>query len=90
MVSPRNVAVTWRAWLIVTVHCPVPLQAPLHPWKLDPCAAVAVSVTPVPWEKERVHCVVHGSRVGENVTWPSPKFPITGMPCVRWKLTVSA
>jgi len=43
-----NVAVTDLAASTVTVQAPVPLHAPLQPVKLDPEAAVAVSVTDVP------------------------------------------
>jgi hypothetical protein len=44
-----NVAVTERAWSIVTTHVPVPLQPPpLQPLNVEPPAAVAVSVTTVP------------------------------------------
>jgi hypothetical protein len=39
--------VTSRAWFIVTVHAPGPLQAPLHPAKALPGAGTAVSVTTV-------------------------------------------
>ena len=42
-----KLAVADRAALIVTTHVPVPLHAPLHPAKVDPAAAVAVSVTAV-------------------------------------------
>jgi hypothetical protein len=45
-----NAAVTSVAEVIVTVHAPVPLQPPpVHPANVDPVAAVAVSVTAVPW-----------------------------------------
>ena len=44
----ENVAVTLLAWSRVTWHVPVPVQAPPHPLKLWPVAAVAVSVTCVP------------------------------------------
>jgi len=44
-----NVAVTLRAWLMVTWQVlAVPEHAPLHPWNVDPDLAVAVSVTTVP------------------------------------------
>ncbi len=43
-----NVAVTERAWSIVTVQPPVPEQAPLQPPKTEPTDGVAVSVTTVP------------------------------------------
>jgi hypothetical protein len=44
-----NVAVTSRAWLIVTWHVVlVPEQSPDQPEKLDPPPAAAVSVTSVP------------------------------------------
>jgi hypothetical protein len=46
-----NVAVTDSAALIVTVQIPVPVQAPLHPAKLQPEAGVAVSITEVPLSK---------------------------------------
>jgi hypothetical protein len=44
-----NVAVTARAWLMVTWHVPVPVQpSPLQPVKAEPAPAAAVSVTSVP------------------------------------------
>ena len=45
--SCRNVAVTFRAWSIVTWHVPAPEQAPLQPAKV-PVVASAVMVTTVP------------------------------------------
>src|SRR5262245_23315514 len=44
----ENVAVTARAWLIVTEQVPVPVHAPLQPVKAEPVLAAAVSVTTVP------------------------------------------
>ena len=50
-----KVAVTdWFAF-IVTVHVPVPLQAPDHPAKKAPLAGVAVSLTLVPELNDAVH-----------------------------------
>ena len=43
-----NVAVTDLAASIVTLHAPVPEQAPLQPAKVAPASGVAVSVTTVP------------------------------------------
>jgi hypothetical protein len=40
-----NIAVTDFAAFMVTVHVAVPVHAPLQPVKLEPAAAVAVSVT---------------------------------------------
>ena len=44
-VCKANVAVTDLAAFMVTVHAPVPVHAPLQPVKVEPGAAVAVSVT---------------------------------------------
>ena len=43
-----NVAVTFLPAFIVTVHVPVPVQAPPHPWNLAFLFGVAVSVTTLP------------------------------------------
>ena len=48
--SVLNVAVTLRAAVIDSTQPPVPLQAPLQPAKVEPLAAVALSVTDVPLE----------------------------------------
>jgi len=45
---PLKVAVTARAWLIVTEQIPVPEQDPLQPANVEPEPAVAVRVTGVP------------------------------------------
>jgi hypothetical protein len=47
-VALLNVAVTVLLVVMVTTQEPVPVQAPLHPVKVDPVAGVAVSVTVVP------------------------------------------
>src|SRR5262245_13264439 len=70
-----NVAVTVRACVIDTVHPPVPVQAPLHPANVDPLAAVAVSVTLVPFAKDAL-CVLQPAPqlipAGLDVTVPAP------------------
>jgi len=43
-----KVAVTDLAELMLTTQLPVPVHAPLQPAKVEPEAAVAVSVTEVP------------------------------------------
>jgi hypothetical protein len=43
-----NVAVTERLVLIVTVHGPEPVHAPLQPANVEPGAAVALNETDVP------------------------------------------
>ena len=43
-----NVAVTLRDAVIESTQLPVPLHEPLHPAKVEPLAAAAVSVTEVP------------------------------------------
>jgi hypothetical protein len=43
-----NVAVTERAWSIVTWQLPVPEQSPDQPAKTEPTSGVAVKVTVVP------------------------------------------
>ena len=43
-----KVAVTFCAELMVTLHAPVPVHAPLQPVKTDPAAGVASRLTTVP------------------------------------------
>jgi hypothetical protein len=71
-VESVNLAFTDLAALIVTEHAPVPVQAPLHPAKVDPAPAVAVSVTTVPLAKFALH--VPGQLIpgGLLVTVPLP------------------
>src|SRR2546430_1886847 len=72
---PRvNVAVTDRAWLIVTEHVPVPVHAPLHPVNVVPVAGVAVSVTLVPVDTLVEQAVAQTLiPAGALVTVPSPE-----------------
>src|SRR5438445_405221 len=51
-----KVAVTVCAWVILTVHVPVPLHpSPLQPANVEPGVATAVSVTLVPKSKGALH-----------------------------------
>ena len=43
-----KLAVTARAWFMVTTQLPVPVHAPLQPAKVEPVAAVAVRVITLP------------------------------------------
>jgi hypothetical protein len=65
-----NVAVAVRLLFIVTVHAPVPLQAPLHPAKKDPLLACAVSFTFVPDANEAEHVGEQLMPAGLLVTVP--------------------
>jgi hypothetical protein len=76
-----NVAVTAAAAFIVTVHGPVPVQAPLQPVKAEPALGVAVRVTTVPLTKSAAHVAPQLIPAGLLVTVPVP---------VPARLTVSA
>jgi hypothetical protein len=67
-----NVAVTLRAAVIDNAQFPVPLQSPLHPANVEPLAAVALSVTDVPFAKFVVHVLPQLIPAGEDVTVPVP------------------
>lgn len=68
-----KVAVTVVAALRVTVQPPVPLHPPPdQPPKVDPAAAVAVSVTAAPELKVAVHVAPQLIPAGEDVTVPEP------------------
>ncbi len=67
-----KVAVTLAAAFIVTVHEPVPLQAPLQPARVDPLLAVGVSVTTVPDANGAEHVGAQLMPAGELVTDPVP------------------
>src|SRR5262245_15021462 len=67
-----KVAVTDIAALIVTVHVPVPVQAPLQPVKVAPAAGVAVSVTAVPLPKAAEQVLPQLMPAGALVTVPGP------------------
>jgi hypothetical protein len=57
---------------MVTVHAPVPEQAPPQPAKVEPAAGVAVSVTEVPWPYVSAQSAPQLMPAGEEVTVPLP------------------
>ena len=67
-----NVAVTDFAPSIVTVQVPVPEQGLPQPLKLEPCPAVAVSVTELPPLKLAEQVDPQSMPAGELVTVPVP------------------
>jgi len=71
-VPTLNVAVTDSAALMVTVHVPVPVQAPLHPANVEPEAAAAVRVTEAPLLKVAVQVLGQLIPAGLLVTVPLP------------------
>ena len=81
-----KVAVTERACDIVTVHDPVPLQAPDQPVKREPVAASAVSVTFVP--SSSLSLQSEPQSMPEPVTVPAPLF-VTVSKNVRTKVAVT-
>lgn len=65
-------AVTERALVMLTVHVPVPVQAPPHPVNVDVPSATAASVTRVPWAKGAPQVAPHVMPAGAEVTVPPP------------------
>ena len=67
-----NVEVAIMAEFMITLHVPIPEQAPLHPAKVEPAAAVAVSVTAVPVAMDAEHKPGQDMSGGLAVTVPLP------------------
>src|SRR3954452_21310792 len=67
-----NVAVTARAWSIVTVQPPVPVHAPLQPLKSEPVTGVGVRVTLAASSNEALQVAPHVNAAGELDTDPDP------------------
>ena len=67
-----KVAVTDCAAFIFIVQLPVPVQAPLHPAKVEPAAALTVRVTLVPPAKVALHVPGQLMPAGVLVTVPEP------------------
>jgi hypothetical protein len=89
-----KVAVTVVAAFTVTAQVALPLHAPLQPAKVEPEAALAVSVIRVPAATIFVQAVPHAIPAGELVTVPAPvPFFVTdivtdsGAPAVAKPLT---
>jgi hypothetical protein len=64
---------------IVTLHPPLPEQAPVHPTKVEPAAAVAESVTTVPWAKDALQVApqsIEGVAGAVEETVPAPVPPL--------------
>ena len=72
LLAVPNVALTACTTLIVTVHVPVPVQAPLQPVNVEPVAGVAVKVTDVPLANEAAHVAPQEIPVGALLTVPLP------------------
>ena len=80
-----NVAVTLRAWVMLTVQVPVPEHDPLQPVKVEPVVGVAVRVTLVPVLNEALQVAPQEIPVGLLVTVPVP-VPIPTVATVSVKL----
>src|SRR5215469_3281349 len=77
VVAVVKVAVTLRAWVILTVQVPVPLHpSPLQPVKVEPLAGAAVSVTLVPRSKGALQVLSQFTPVGVLITVPLPVPPV--------------
>jgi hypothetical protein len=86
-----NVAVTAWTALIVTVHVPVPVQAPLQPVKVELASGIAVSVTPIPAVNNALHVAPQVIPAGEDVTVPPPVPPLVTLTLywIRVKVAVT-
>ena len=67
-----NVAVTERAWFIVSTQPLVPVHAPFQPMNVEPLAGAAVSVTDAFAPKLATHAVPQLMPEGDEVMVPLP------------------
>ena len=67
-----NVAVTDAADVIVTLHGPLPLHAPVQPVKTEPSHAVGVSVTVIPLGYASLQSPPQPIPAGDELTEPLP------------------
>jgi hypothetical protein len=65
-------ALTDFAASMVTLHAPVPLQAPLQPANVEPVSGAAVKLTTVPFAKLAEHVAPQEIPAGELATVPVP------------------
>jgi hypothetical protein len=70
--GPSNVAVTDRTASIVIAHASVPVQAPVHPAKVEPDAARGVSTTAVPAAYDSLQSLPQLMPAGSATTEPIP------------------
>ena len=71
-----KVAVTEASAVRVTLHGPVPLQAPDQPPNAEPVPGAAVNVTAVPVAKLALHVDPQLIPAGELVMVPAPVPPL--------------
>src|SRR5262245_21677658 len=67
-----KVALTERAWLMVTVQLRAPVQAPLQPVNFERLEAAARSVTALPWVKAWTQAEPQRRPAGVELTVPVP------------------
>jgi len=67
-----NVAPTLRAWLMLTVQDPAPVQAPLQPAKVEPASGIASRVTLAPLVKLALQTPPQLMPAGLEATIPVP------------------
>jgi hypothetical protein len=78
-----KVAVTAASAVSVTLHAPVPVQAPDHPAKEEPGLAVAVRVTAAPASKVALQVLPQLMPAGLLATTP---LPLPAVCTASWKL----
>src|SRR5262245_22716620 len=84
-----KLAVTEAAAFIVTLHAPVPEQAPLQPVNVEPPVGVAVRLTTVPLLYGSEQSAPQLMPAGLEVTVPLPApvlLTVSGNVCGAWRL----
>src|SRR3954447_9826847 len=85
-----NTAVTDRSVLMVTVHAPDPLHAPLQWSNFDPASAAAVSVTTVPESYDAEQFDPHSMPAPLTLPEPSPELATSRVKRIFAKTAVTA